>query len=617
LPFQGAERASDDCSAKKNRIIQSICYKPKRQNGGPLNLNFITHHKKFAPFFWTQFLGAFNDNFLKNALVVLVAFRGVQLLGLDSGALVAIAGGLFILPFFLFSPIAGQISDKYERSRVVRATKVLEIVIMILAAVAFLIQSYLSLLFLLFLMGTQSTFFGPAKYSLIPELVSNEDLTEGNALIELGTFLAILLGTIGGGMSAGLPGADWVIAITLVLISLVGYWTSRGVPQVPVGESDLKIRWNPFPVYIHLWQLIRVDRSVFYAVLAISWFWFFGAGVLSVLPIYVKDYLMGTEAVVTLFLAMFTLGVGVGSMLCERLSFKRVELGLVPIGSLGLTLFLFDIYWVGLPWGQAQAVSVPVLLSSVGGWRLVIDFFMMSISGGLFIVPLYTLVQERSESRILSRIISANNILNSLLMVVSSGLVIGLYSLGLNTAQVFGALSILNVIVALLIYASVPEFTLRFYSWVVSRILYGVQIEGERSVSKRGASIVLASTQGRLDWLVLWGAFKQPLRFVVSARLTKKISLGWLLNQAKVISVSDSDLPQARSQLLAEMKQALSIGQPVCIFMREGGHFLDQDYDQWQVHLQELASEVSVPFIPVSFQVTSQQSWRKSVHIRC
>ena len=223
-----------------------------------MNLQFITSHKKFAPFFWTQFLGAFNDNFFKNALVVLVAFRGVQLLGMGSGDLVAVASGLFILPFFLFSPLAGQLCDKYEKSQVVRMTKLLEIGIMIIAALGFFFQSYALLLFILFLMGTQSTFFGPAKYSLIPDLVQERNLTQANALIELGTFLSILLGTIAGGLITAVPGADWMIGTILIVIAFFGYLTSRGVPLTQVASPQLKINWNPFPEYFSLWKLLTI-----------------------------------------------------------------------------------------------------------------------------------------------------------------------------------------------------------------------------------------------------------------------------------------------------------------------------------------------------------------------
>ncbi|MEM7645316.1 MAG: MFS transporter [Pseudomonadota bacterium] len=433
-----------------------------------MNWGFMTSDKKFAPFFWTQFWGAFNDNFFKNALVVLVAFRGVQLLGLDSGALIAAAGGLFILPFFLFSPLAGQLCDKYEKSRVIRATKVLEIVIMLLAALGFLLQNYLILLFLLFLMGTQSAFFGPAKYSIIPDIVSEKRLTEATAFIELGTFLSILLGTIAGGLITSVSGADLWIGLGLIAFAVIGYWTSRGVPATPIGAPQLKITYNPFPEYLSLWRIIASKPSIFYSVFAISWFWFFGAGVLSVLPIYVKDYLMGTEGVVTLFLAMFTVGVGIGSMLCEKMSRGEAEIGVVPIGAVGMTLFFLDIYWVGMPWEEAVAgsVSVPQFFSSFNGIRLTVDFILMAVFGGIFIVPLYTLLQERSEASLRSRVIAANNVFSAFFMVLASILVLVFYQIPLNPVEIFATFSIMNLVVTFAIFARVPEFFNRFVAWL-------------------------------------------------------------------------------------------------------------------------------------------------------
>lgn len=437
-----------------------------------MNFKLITTDKKFSSFFWTQFLGAFNDNFFKNALVVIVTFKGLNLLGIESSSLVALAGALFILPFFLFSPIAGQLSDKLEKSSLVRFTKKLEIAIMFIAAIGFLFKAYGLLLFVLFLMGFQSALFGPVKYSLIPQLVEKKSLIEGNALIELGTFLAILLGTIGGGLITNMPFADYAIGVILILMAVAGYIMSRSVPHAKAGDELLKINWNPFKEYKSLWVIISEKKIIFNSVLAISWFWFFGAGILSVLPVYVKDMLNGNETIVTLFLAMFTIGVGIGSMVCEKLSFKKVEIGLVPIGSVGMTLFLLDLYFVGSPWvGSAEVVNLKTFISSAGGIRLLFDFIMMSVFGGIFIVPLYTLLQERSDSSKRSRVIAANNIFNAFMMVLSSALILVLYAYQFNPVQVLAIFAGLNAFVAIYIYLTVPEFTQRLYSWTQEHIL--------------------------------------------------------------------------------------------------------------------------------------------------
>ena len=417
-----------------------------------MNLQLIFRDKKFSPFFWTQFWGAFNDNFFKNALVVLIAFKGIHLMGLNEASLVALAGGLFILPFFIFSPLAGQLADKYEKSHIIRLTKLLEILVMLLAAIAFFFHSYLILMGLLFLMGLQSALFGPVKYSLIPELVRSERLIEGNALVEMGTFLAILLGTIGGGVFASFASAELWIGSVLFLVSVIGYGMSRKVPPAPLGDPYLKLQWNPVREYLSLWNLLRSTRILFFSVLAISWFWFFGAGVLSVLPIYVNEYLKANESVLTVFLAMFTLGIGIGSMICEWVFSKKVGFRIVPLSSLAMTLFLLDLSYIGNPWPGVPQVTLNYFFSTLLGWRLLFDFLMMSVFGGLFIVPLYTQLQQKSEKDSRSRVIAANNIFNAVFMVVTSLLIMLCYKFYFNARDILVLLAVMNGVVAICIY---------------------------------------------------------------------------------------------------------------------------------------------------------------------
>ena len=563
-----------------------------------MNPGFITTNKKFAAFFWTQFMGAFNDNFFKNSLIVLVTFRGVQLLGLAPESLVAVAGGLFILPFFLFSPLAGQLSDKFEKSQIVRWTKVSEIAIMTVAAVGFLAGSWMLLLFVLFLMGTQSTFFGPVKYSMIPELVSNEDLTEGNAFIELGTFLSILLGTIAGGFVTTLPSSvNWIAAGVLVF-AIIGYLFSRKIPETEVMAGDLKIQWNPFPEFVNLFQILRERKVIWNSALGISWFWFFGAGILSVLPIYVKDYLMADEQVVTLFLAMFTLGIGMGSILCEKMSFKQVELGVVPIGSLGLTVFLLDLFLIVPPW-LGTPVTFSEFFSSFQGWRLAVDFFFMSVFGGIFIVPLYTLVQERSHPETRSRVIAANNILNAIFMVGASVVVLLFYRFNLNPAEIFAVFAGFNVLVAVYIYSLVPEFTLRFYSWVLSHVMYRVKTVGRENIPKTGACILAANHVTFVDWLLLSGACKRPARFVMYYKFFEIPLIRYLMKQARVIPISGAkENPNILKRAFETMGQELTNGQVVIIFP-EGQLTSDGQLNLFRPGVVKALGKNPCPVVPV------------------
>jgi len=564
-----------------------------------MHFSLITKRGKFAAFFWTQFLGAFNDNVFKNALVLLVAFRGVQIANFTTEQIVALAGGIFILPFFLFSPLAGQLCDKFEKSYVIRLTKIAEILIMLAAAVGFLTHSYVLLLAVLFLMGAQSAFFGPAKYSMIPELVHEDQLTEGNAFIELGTFISILLGTIAGGSLTKLEAADTVIGVSLVFVAAVGYLSARKIPAATRAAPDLKIQWNPLPEMKDLWNIARQKEAVFNSLLGISWFWFFGAAILSILPIYVKDYLKADEAVVTLFLAMFTLGIGLGSIVCERLSFKRVEIGIVPIGSLGMTIFLLDLFFSGHASTATQQLSLEQFIHQPGAIRVVVDFFMMSVFGGVYIVPLYTLLQERSSADTRSRVIAANNILNAFFMVISSFTVLFLYSLKLDQAHLFAVFAVLNTLVAVYIYSIVPEFTLRFYSWILSRLMYRVTVEGLEHIPKEGACVLAGNHVTYVDWLILAGACPRPARFVMHYSFFQMPLLKLIFKQAKVIPIAGAKEDEALlNQAFEKINAELTQDEVVCIFP-EGRLTSDGKVAPLRPGLKQIIDRHPCPVVPV------------------
>ncbi len=481
-----------------------------------MSIKLIFQDKKFAPLFWTQFLGALNDNFLKNSLLVMITFKGVSIAGLQSDQLVAFASGIFILPFFLFSPLAGQFADKFEKSKLVRLTKIWELGIVILAAVGFYLEIYWLLLAVLFLIGVQSTFFGPVKFSIIPQIVKPEELVESNAYVEMGTFLAILVGTIAGGMAVTSPYVAHIVSAVLVVVSALGIWTSYQLPPVAIGNPELKINLNPIPSFREMWILLREKKSIFNSILGISWFWFFGASVLSVLPVYCKNFLGVNEQVVTAFLAMFTIGIGVGSMICEKLSFRRVEIGLVPLGSLGMTFFLFDLFVVRPDWiVTAELMGLREFLSEPQGRRLLVDFFFTSVFGGFFIIPLYALIQERSHAESRSRVIAANNVMNALFMVVASVLTMIFYALHLSFPEIFLALCVLNAMVAIYIYLIVPEFTLRFLSWVLVHLFYRMKVRGLENIPKDGSVVLTCNHVSFVDWLIVAGAIRQPVRFVM------------------------------------------------------------------------------------------------------
>lgn len=419
--------------------------------------------RRFAAIFWTQLLGAMNDNIFKNALVILIAYRAYSLGGLAPDQMVALCGGVFILPFFLFSSLSGQLADKYPKTTIVVAVKVMEVLIMLLGSWGFLSENIYLLFAALFGMGLHSTIFGPVKYSILPELVAEDALVQANALVEMGTFIAILLGTIVGGVLIALRSGASAVTAAVLAVALLGLLAALFVPKLPAVSPESRIDVNLFRSTRDVLVISRQVPLVFISVLAISWFWFFGAALLSIFPIYVKDVLHGNETVVTLFLAIFSVGVAVGSVLCERFSHRKVELGLVLIGSLGISGFTFLLYLLGVPASPPSALlTVTELLGNSHFCFILVSLAGLSIMSGFFIVPLYTLMQTQSDRQTRSCVIAANNILNALFMVLAALLLMGMFAVDFTVVDVFAVLFATSVVVGIYLVAKSPEFWRRF-----------------------------------------------------------------------------------------------------------------------------------------------------------
>jgi MFS family permease len=421
--------------------------------------------RRFLPLFVTQFLGALNDNVFKNALVVLLTFQAAGWTTLSPGLIANMAAGLFILPFFLFSATAGQLADKFDKARIARLVKLLEIAIILLAGAGFATQSLELLMVALFLLGCHSTLFGPVKYAILPQHLAEDELVGGNGLIEAGTFVAILAGTLLGGLLAAVPGGTlWITTVSLA-IAVAGYLASRSIPAASPPDPDLRLRAN---LAVETWRVIghaREDRLVFLAVIGISWFWLYGALLLAQFPAYAKDVLGGRESAVTLLLAIFTIGIGAGSLACARLSRGRVELGLVPLGAIGLSLFGLDLAWA-TPAAAGSGLSLAELLGHGFMWRVLADLLLLGLFGGLFIVPLYTMMQERSAPELRARIVAANNILNALFMVVGALAAAALLAAGGSIPSLFGLAALLNAGMAGWMFSRGPEFPQRLAAWL-------------------------------------------------------------------------------------------------------------------------------------------------------
>ena len=452
------------------------------------------------PFFWTQALGALNDNIFKNALAALLVFQGSRLAGLNTDQLVNLSALVFILPFFLFSALFGQFADKFEKSRQIRRIKAFEVVIMATATLGFWVNSLPILLAVLFLLGFQSTTFGPIKYGILPQVLKRRELVGGNALVEMGTFVAILAGTIAGPQLAGID-QDWPIAVSgaALAVAIIGYLCSRAIPEAQAVDPELKINWNIFTETIGNIRFINQNPTVLNSVLGISWFWFFGATVLVQIPSFSQNVLGGDEDLMSGLLAMFIIGISTGSLLCERLSGHRVEIGLVPFGSIGLTVFGIDLYFAS-PASPIPGLTLGQFLSDPQYWRIFIDLLMIGIFGGFYIVPLYALVQERSEPSRRSRVIAGNNILNALFMVIAAlYAMVMLGQAGFSIPELFLATAILNAIVASYIFSLVPEFLMRFLVWILIHTIYRVRVKGMHHVPESGA-VIIKSIKIRQYW---------------------------------------------------------------------------------------------------------------------
>jgi len=559
--------------------------------------------RRFRPFFFTQFLGAFNDNVFKTALITLVAFRAGQLTTMDAKSLATLLPGLFILPFFLFSATSGQLADKFEKSRLVRFVKVLEIGIMLLAAYGFLFSILWPLVVALFLMGLHSTLFGPVKYAYLPQHLRQEELVGGNGMVEMGTFVAILLGQILGAWLA-VTSADGVMTSLAVLgLAVLGYLTSRGIPDSPAADPGLRINWNPFTETFRSLKFAYGNRVVWLSMLGISWFWFYGATLLAQFPTYAKEVLQGDESLFILLLAVFSLGIGLGSLLCERMSGHKVEIGLVPFGAIGLTLFGIDLYFFAPVLPAAGAVNdVWQFIAQPGNWRGLADIILLGLFGGFYIVPLYALIQTRSEKSHQSRIIAANNILNALFMVISAGVSMLLFGLGLSIPELFLATALFNAVVAIYIYTLVPEFLLRFLVWMLVHTVYRLKVRDIERIPEEGPAIIVCNHVSFVDALIITAACRRPIRFIMDHKIFKAPLMSFFFRQSRAIPIAPArDDPALMEQAFDEAAKALAEGELVGIFP-EGKITDSGELNPFRGGIMRILERQPAPVVPLALR---------------
>ena len=515
------------------------------------NQTHLLKTKRFLPLFLTQFLGAFNDNVFKNALVILITYSVAEKSGLNAQILVTLAAGIFILPFFLFSATAGQIADKHDKAKLIRIIKAVEIGLMIAAAAGFYLENVYFLMTVLFLMGTQSSFFGPLKYGILPDQLHEDELIGGNALIEAGTFVSILIGTILGGLLILAEGGITLVSGMVIGVAVLGWVSSLSIPATQAADPGITVRYNLFTETYKIIGHIRENKVVFRSILGISWFWLFGASFLSQFPTYGKDVIGGNEQVVTLFLTVFSIGIGVGSLFCNKLLKGEIVATYVPLGVLGMTLFTVDLYFASgnsVSNGGGELMGVSTFLQSLSSWRVLFDLFGISVCGGIYIVPLYSLMQSRSEVAYRSRTIAGNNVMNALFMVVSALWITWMLTKDFSVTEVFLTLAVVNGLVSIYVCSLLPDALVKSLLTWFFHTLYRLEVRGAEHIKTAGEkTILVANHMSFLDAALLAASVAHRLTFAVNTQMAKQWWVRPFLSLADTFALDPTNPMSTRS----------------------------------------------------------------------
>ena len=559
--------------------------------------------RRFLPFFVTQSLGALNDNLFKQSLILAILFK-LNIEG-DRGIWVNLCALLFIVPFFLFSALAGQFGEKYPKDRLIRLIKLGEIAIMIVAAIGFAFDHLALMLVALFAMGTHSALFGPVKYSILPQTLHQDELVGGNGLVEMGTFLSILAGTIGAGIMLSSGNYTVIVSVVIISVAVLGYLASRAIPGAPADTPQLRLNWN---IFSESWATLRMGLNqtpaVSRSVVGNSWFWFVGAIYLTQIPAYAKEWLYGDETVVTLILTVFSVGIALGSLLCEKLSGRKVEIGLVPFGSFGLTVFDLLLWWHS--GSMPQNIQPNDWLSVLGfsqAWWVLFDILGLGVFGGFYIVPLYALIQSRTAPSERARVIAANNILNALFMVVSALITILLLSVAkLTIPELFLVVSLMNIAVNTYIFKIVPEFSMRFMIWLLSHSMYRVQHKNLELIPDEGAALLVCNHVSFVDALLIGGAVRRPIRFVMYYKIYNLPVLNFIFRTAGTIPIAGRGEDEViYERAFDQIAKYLNDGELVCIFP-EGKLTTDGQIDEFKAGVTRILERTPVPVIPMALQ---------------
>jgi len=557
--------------------------------------------KRFLPIFIAQFGGALNDNLFKSAMLIIVAFQLTDAAA-QASTINNVAALLFILPYFLFSTLAGQLADRGDKAVMIQKNKIAEILIVLVGALALYLQSIPLLLFILFCLGTQSAMFGPNKYAVLPQLLQGKDLVTGNALIASGTFIAILTGTLIGGILAQQQSAWIWIATGCLVTAIGGYLASLKIPRIEIGSPDLKVDWNMLGQSIKLLTLARGQQRVWTAILGVSWFWFIGSGYLTQIPTIVRYIGGGDESVVTLFMALFIIGVGLGCALAAKLSSFVVEIGIAPIAMLLLGL-------TGLDLAQIEAsqtlslMGINAFLDSPEGLRISLDILLIGIFGGAFALPMYTELQQASSLENRARIISINNVINAVFMVTSAILAIGILGvLQFQLSTYLVVISILNLIYAVFVFTRTPVQSLRFLAEVFSRLFYRIESEEVAQLPEEGPALLVCNHVSYADPVVIFGASKRPIRFIMAKEIRNKAPFNLVFQASRTLAIcSPLEDRKTYEETIREAANSLRNGELVMIFP-EGRLSPDGEIRTFRRGVEKLLENAPVPVYPMAIR---------------
>src|SRR5450830_1239528 len=531
----------------------------------------LLSQRRFGPFFWTQFFGAFNDNLFKTALMVILAYDALSWTTLDPSTITNLIPGLFILPYVVFSATAGQLADKFEKAGLARFVKWMELAIMAVAAAGWMTHTLWLLVAAVVGMGVHSTLFGPVKYAYLPQQLKPEELVGGNGLIEMGTFVGILLGEIlGAVLIVHKPLGVELVAGATITMAIFGLIASYRVPRTPAPEPDLKVSLNFVAESLRNLNFSRKNRPVFLAMLGNSWFWFYGALILAQFPVYSKDFLHGDHSVFVLLLTVFSFGI--------------------------------DLYFASNAYVNTQVVDALAFVSQAGVPRILLDIVMIGVFGGFFIVPLFALIQTRCDPKHISRTIAGMNILNALFMVAAAGVAIVLLGQGFTIPQLFLVTAILNALVAAYIFSLVPEFLMRFLAWMLIQTVHRVKVvDGER-IPTEGAAVLVCNHVSYVDAIVIMAASPRPIRFVMDHRIFKMPLMGWIFRTAKAIPIAPAkEDPFLMEKAFIDIAQALHEGELVCIFP-EGKLTRTGQISEFKGGIAKIVERSKVPVFPLALR---------------